>query len=176
MVHRLLSTPASLSIRHCRPLAKASLARHCSCTVISPRWKHTHIKQMGFQKVWENCRKITLKSRNYCAYFYSVFVAALYVRMMKDCTYLMKQWAAVSTQFLWISVAPQMWKNVGSGRLSGQTWNKHAGTLEIFVYWSLKTINTIASSRFRVYIHAVSQLINMTYRKEEIWYDTMSKQ
>lgn len=45
-------------------------------------------------------------------------------KIMSNNVYLMKQWAAVRTQFLWMRVPPQVWKNVGSGRLSGQTWNK----------------------------------------------------
>ena len=38
--------------------------------------------------------------------------------------HLMKQCAAVMTQFLWIRVPPQVWKNLGSGSLSGQTFGK----------------------------------------------------
>lgn len=50
----------------------------------------------------------------------------------------MTQWVAVRTQFLWMRVPPQVWKKVGSGRLSGQTcdrdWSRIRNVIFTFTY------------------------------------------
>lgn len=89
--------------------------------------------------------------------------------MRKLNMYLIKQWAAVSTQFLWIRVPPQVWENVGSGWLVGQTWNKQRRNSLNRMMMMIK-----CDEQHWVQICTVNQKINTGYRKGH-WYHIVRK-
>lgn len=112
------------------------------------------------------CRKKYFSFETSCLNFFYMH------KMVKQDIYLMKQWAAVSTQFLWIRVPPQVWEKAGSGRLDGQTWIKHADKQR---RKSIKDISIIIIKYDKhnwlmsVYfsILEVSQWSNMKYKKHK---------
>ena len=87
----------------------------------------------------------------------------------------MKQWAAVSTQFLWMRVPPQVWEKLGSGRLSGHTWNKHTptGREEDTEYICVLIIKYVS-----IYPAAVSQSVTKERQRRgeqiTLWYQIMN--